>query len=103
MKKCASCTKDLPDAALHCVFCGAKQPPAVQQGMAKTAFGYSANDVADQVRQQGGPQGRPLPPTAQAPAYNPTPFNPSRPGPGPTPMAPMAPMAPLDLLGMDTY
>ena len=28
MKKCASCTKDLPDAALHCVFCGAKQPPA---------------------------------------------------------------------------
>ena len=47
MKKCASCTKDLPDAALHCVFCGAKQPPApaVQQGLAKTAFGYSANEV----------------------------------------------------------
>lgn len=46
MKKCASCTKDLPDAALHCVFCGAKQAPApaVQQGLAKTAFGYSAND-----------------------------------------------------------
>lgn len=98
MKKCASCTKDLPDAALHCVFCGAKQPPApaVQQGMAKTAFGYSANDVVDQVRQQAAQQGRPLPPTAQAPAYNPPPFTPARPGPGPMaqPMAPpMAPMA----------
>ena len=86
MKKCASCTKDLPDAALHCVFCGAKQPPApaVQQGMAKTAFGYSANDVIDQMRQQqGAPQGRPLPPTAQAPAFGPPPYQP--------PMAPNAP------------
>ena len=72
MKKCASCTKDLPDAALHCVFCGAKQPPAPavqQQGLAKTAFGYSANDLIDQVR------GRPLPPAA--PSYNPPPtYNP---------------------------
>jgi len=81
VKKCASCTKDLPDAALHCVFCGAKQPPApaVQQGMAKTAFGYSANDVLDQMKQQGAPQGRPLPPATQTPAYNPPP--PPRPVP----------------------
>ncbi|HET9624687.1 MAG TPA: hypothetical protein VFP84_25140, partial [Kofleriaceae bacterium] len=45
MKKCASCTKDLPDAALHCVFCGAKQPPApaVQAGLARTAFEYGTN------------------------------------------------------------
>jgi hypothetical protein len=67
VKKCASCTKDLPDAALHCVFCGAKQPPApaVQQGLARTAFGYSANDVLEQAR-----QGRSQPP---GPAYNPPP------------------------------
>ena len=26
MKKCVSCAKDLPDTAMHCVFCGAKQP-----------------------------------------------------------------------------
>ena len=50
MKKCASCTKDLPEAALHCVFCGAKQPPApaVQPGLAKTAFGYS-NEMMEQL------------------------------------------------------
>ena len=58
MKKCASCIKDLPDAALHCVFCGAKQPPApaVQPGLAKTAFGYSANEVVEQLRARGGAQ-----------------------------------------------
>ncbi|HEY0251147.1 MAG TPA: hypothetical protein VGC41_06450, partial [Kofleriaceae bacterium] len=53
MKKCASCTKDLPEAALHCVFCGVKQPPApaVQPGLAKTAFGYS-NEQLQQLKQQ---------------------------------------------------
>ncbi|HEX4449727.1 MAG TPA: hypothetical protein VH143_02600 [Kofleriaceae bacterium] len=63
MKKCASCTKDLPEAALHCVFCGAKQPPApaVQPGLAKTAFGYS-NEMMEQLRSQGPA------PTAQSPA-----------------------------------
>jgi hypothetical protein len=51
VKKCASCTKELPDAALHCVFCGAKQAaaPAVQSSVAKTAFGYSANEVMQQL------------------------------------------------------
>ena len=70
MKKCASCTKDLPDAALHCVFCGAKQPPApaVQQGIAKTAFGYSANDVVEQLRQQRGAQGGSGPAATPPPA-----------------------------------
>ena len=73
MKKCASCTKDLPDAALHCVFCGSKQPPppAGQHGVAKTAFGYSAaevGEVIDQLRQQSGPAGRPAPtPTLVSP------------------------------------
>jgi hypothetical protein len=68
VKKCASCTKDLPDAALHCVFCGAKQPPApaVQPGLGRTAFGYSANEVLEQVR--GRPGGFPAAPrTAPAP------------------------------------
>ncbi len=54
MKKCASCAKDLPEAALHCVFCGAKQPPApaVQPGVAKTAFGYSADQVLNEINRQ---------------------------------------------------
>jgi len=105
VKKCASCTKDLPDAALHCVFCGAKQPPApaVQQSMAKTAFGYSANEVLDQLKQQGGVPGRPLPPATQTPAYNPPPppprpvplgMAPTAQAPRPMPPAPSAPNAP---------
>jgi len=54
VKKCASCAKDLPEAALHCVFCGAKQPPApaVQPGVAKTAFGYSADQVLNEINRQ---------------------------------------------------
>jgi hypothetical protein len=61
VKKCASCTKDLPDAALHCVFCGAKQPPApaVQGGLAKTAFGYS-NEMMAHLK--GSQPGAPTPP-----------------------------------------
>jgi hypothetical protein len=81
VKKCASCTKDLPDAALHCVFCGAKQPPApsVQPGLAKTAFGYSPNELADQKRQGPGPQ-RVQPPFNPPPPNNPLPaFNPPQP------------------------
>lgn len=103
MKKCASCTKDLPDAALHCVFCGAKQPPApaVQPGLAKTAFGYSANDVLEQVRQgraapPAAPYGAP-PRTAPAPVPPMPPPVPAMP-PGLPPMPPprtTAPSAPL--------
>jgi len=63
VKKCASCSKDLPDAALHCVFCGAKQAaaPAVQPSVAKTAFGYSANEVMQQL---GRPATAPQQPTS---------------------------------------
>lgn len=101
MKKCASCTKDLPDAALHCVFCGAKQPPApaVQQGLGKTAFGYSANDILEQVK-QGRPQrpapGQQPPPLATAPTMAQAPLSMPRPQPpsAPTPMAPASPSAP---------
>jgi hypothetical protein len=75
VKKCASCTKDLPEAALHCVFCGAKQPPApaVQPGLAKTAFGYS-NEMMEQLKNAqppssstGGPG--PYVPPSPPPAY----------------------------------
>ena len=92
MKKCASCTKDLPDAALHCVFCGAKQPPApaVAAGQAKTVMGYSANEVADHLKQQGHL------PRAHAPSSQP--FAPPRPAPpaggqfpAPAPSYPSAP------------
>lgn len=81
MKKCASCSKDLPDAALHCVFCGAKQAaaPAVQPGLAKTAFGYSQNEVMQQL---GRPQAQPAPqPSGLAPPAahaQPTAFEPPR-------------------------
>ena len=92
MKKCASCTKDLPDAALHCVFCGAKQPPApaTAGGMAKTVMGaYSASDMMDHLKQQGGAPPSNMPaaapyrpsPAPPAPAYQP-------PQPPPAPLAP---------------
>jgi hypothetical protein len=88
VKKCASCSKDLPDAALHCVFCGAKQPPApaTTGGLAKTVMGsYSANDVMEQLK--GGPAPRSGPgPTAPYGAQVPP-----RSAPGPTPGAPYAP------------
>jgi len=74
VKKCASCTKDLPEAALHCVFCGAKQPPApaVQPGLAKTAFGYS-NEMMEQLKNQVPPSSGPGPyqPPAPQPARHP--------------------------------
>ncbi|MBA3820240.1 MAG: hypothetical protein H0X17_15210, partial [Deltaproteobacteria bacterium] len=80
MKKCASCTKDLPDAALHCVFCGAKQAPApaVAGGMAKTVMGaYSASDMMDHLKQQGAATPGHLP--AAAPYSAPRAHAPSQP------------------------
>jgi hypothetical protein len=77
VKKCASCSKDLPEAALHCVFCGAKQAPApaVQpSGVAKTAFGYSANEVMQQLGNQ-------QPPSYSPPAAAPRPHPGSQPPP----------------------
>jgi hypothetical protein len=94
VKKCASCTKDLPDAALHCVFCGTKQPPApaVQQGMAKTAFGYSANDVAEHLR-QGSPPSRSMPSAPPPPPVSPAAAQPPR-TPPPVQPAPYQPPRP---------
>ncbi|HEY5925457.1 MAG TPA: DUF3824 domain-containing protein [Kofleriaceae bacterium] len=80
MKKCASCSKDLPEAALHCVFCGAKQAPAPAvpaSSVAKTAFGYSANEVMQQLGQQGQ--------QPQQPSYQPPPAR-GNPGSQPPPV-----------------
>ena len=88
MKKCASCSKDLPEAALHCVFCGAKQAPAPAvpaSNVAKTAFGYSANEVMAQLGNQQPPaQGAPYQPPQQRaqPQAQPAP---ARPHPGSQP------------------
>ncbi|MDQ3368266.1 MAG: hypothetical protein M3680_22810, partial [Myxococcota bacterium] len=102
MKKCASCTKDLPDAALHCVFCGAKQAPApaVAGGMAKTVMGaYSASDMMEHLKQQqqgAAPPGH-LPPAPRATHPSQPPFqHPGQPplqhqGYQPSPPAPLAP------------
>ena len=55
MKKCTSCAKDLPDAAMHCVFCGTKQPgPAPGAAAnAKTVMGWQASDVLKDLQAQG--------------------------------------------------
>jgi len=106
VKKCASCSKDLPDAALHCVFCGAKQPPApaTTGGLAKTVMGsYSANDVLDQLRNQQQPPaagGAPRPAPGPAyPAPAPGPAYPA-PAPGPSPyQRPMPASAPPPMSG----
>ncbi len=79
VKKCASCSKDLPEAALHCVFCGAKQAPAPAvpaSAVAKTAFGYSANELMQQIGNQ--PPQQQAQPSYQQPA-------PVRPNPGSNP------------------
>jgi hypothetical protein len=58
----------LPEAALHCVFCGAKQAPVPAvpaSAVAKTAFGYSANEVLQQL---GNAQPQPQPQPYQPPA-----------------------------------
>ena len=90
MKKCASCTKDLPDAALHCVFCGAKQAPspASPPAAAKTVMGYGGPELdalrAQAAAQNAGRSGAPSAPPANIPAA--APFsapraNPSNPPP----------------------
>lgn len=73
MKKCLSCTKDLPDAALHCVFCGAKQPPAPAAqpaAMAKTVMGYGANEELNRLREQAMAQNAARSGSPSAPAPN---------------------------------
>jgi hypothetical protein len=66
----------LPEAALHCVFCGAKQAPApaaAPSPHAKTAFGYSANEVMQQLGNQApqAPQYDRAQRPSQAPGYTP--------------------------------
>ncbi len=110
MKKCVSCVKDLPDTALHCVFCGAKQPaaagapaaqpPAAQPPAAggaanKTVMGYSAAELLKNLPATTKPAAEPptatpivRPPTAAqtpAPAVRPPPA-----APAPAPMSPPA-------------
>ena len=95
MKKCASCTKDLPDAALHCVFCGAKQAPApaAQPGMAKTVMGYGGNEELDRLREQAAAQNAARSNAPAKPAFTPAAPSPSgfTPTPGPRPSTPSSP------------
>jgi hypothetical protein len=88
VKKCASCSKDLPEAALHCVFCGAKQAPVPAvpaSSVAKTAFGYSANEVMAQLGGQA-PQQPQQQPSYQQPAPAPAPAPRAHPGSHPPPV-----------------
>jgi hypothetical protein len=105
VKKCASCTKDLPDAALHCVFCGAKQAPspASPPTNAKTVMGYGGQELdalraqaaAQNAARSGSPSSAPPPSIAAAP-YSPPRANPSAPPPMASPPNPGygAPLAP---------
>jgi hypothetical protein len=43
-KRCAHCSKDIPQVAQHCVFCGQKQPQQAPTE-AKTMLGYSVADI----------------------------------------------------------
>ncbi|HVV86877.1 MAG TPA: hypothetical protein VHE35_27755, partial [Kofleriaceae bacterium] len=96
MKKCASCQKDIPDTAMHCVFCGAKQPPVAAPAApaggpgganAKTVMGWQAADML------AGLQGKPtLVPGAQSVPAGPPPSVPAagappQPAGGPPPAA----------------
>jgi hypothetical protein len=69
------------------VFCGAKQAPApaVQPGLAKTAFGYSANEVMQQL---GNQPGHPYQPPQQQAYQAPRPQGGSQPPPMQQPYPP---------------
>ena len=64
MKQCVQCRNDLPDTAVHCVYCGSKQPPAGSPGpsasppLAKTVMGYPGM-ASDMARQAGNARGKP--------------------------------------------
>jgi hypothetical protein len=104
VKKCVSCTKDLPDTALHCVFCGAKQPaapapgappPAAPPATAKTVMGYSAAELLKNLPKPAAPAPAPAPPHSTAPGRGPAPMgsSPMQPPPAPAPAPPPAAMA----------
>jgi len=69
VKKCSACAKDLPDSAMHCVFCGAKQAPApaAANPQAKTVMGYAAADLLKHMGAQPGGQPAPQQPAPQQP------------------------------------
>jgi len=56
VKHCVQCQNDLPDSAVHCVYCGAKQPvaAAVAAAGARTVMGYPGM-AGDMARQGGAP------------------------------------------------
>jgi len=65
VKQCVQCRNDLPDTAVHCVYCGSKQPPvggapgpSASPPLAKTVMGYPgmASEVA---RQSNNARGKP--------------------------------------------
>ena len=93
VKKCTNCAKDLPDAALHCVFCGSKQPavPAPAAGaQAKTVMGWQASDLLKDMHSKGAqpaPGVNAPPPAAGPPPAAPPPAAPP-PSMGPPPAAP---------------
>ncbi len=91
VKKCASCTKDLPDAALHCVFCGAKQPPApaTAGSAAKTVMGHASSELIEQLKAQAAAVA-----ARQASANLPAaaPYSPPQPAPAARPPGPVGPM-----------
>jgi len=87
VKKCVSCAKDLPDTALHCVFCGSKQPAlpspteAPPPATAKTVMGYAAADLLKNVPKPGqpAPYQPPAPAQPQPAPYQPPAAHPSSP------------------------
>ncbi len=65
MKQCVQCRNDLPDTAVHCVYCGSKQPPVGSAAgpsgsppLAKTVMGYPGM-ASDMARQPGNARGKP--------------------------------------------
>ncbi len=93
MKKCSSCAKDLPDPALHCVFCGAKQPPVPASAQAKTVMGWQASDLLKDMQAKGhspAPGVGAPPPAAPAPAGPPASMAPHATIPAPSAHTPMA-------------
>lgn len=67
LKKCVNCQNDLPNSAVHCVFCGAKQPkpPFANPANNKTMMGYPglAADLAKAKEGAGSQPGGDAPPS----------------------------------------
>jgi len=70
VKRCSSCSKDIPDAAMHCVFCGSKQPPV---GPQQTVMGYASADLLHSLGVQHGQAPQPAQPPPQARPVTPRP------------------------------